>query len=125
MKKLKLFENFNTDYLIQQFNSDILQGDNKIIINGFIMSYDNMSGTIEWFNDDYSIYATPYWNEDDEVPINVTNIHDDEKVLNMSVPLKKLEKIEDIIIAKQEYYNIIRDITKKLPEMISASKYNI
>jgi hypothetical protein len=43
-------------------------------IDGWTPSFDSMSGTLHWENEDVSglgIYATPHWDKDGEVPFDV------------------------------------------------------
>jgi hypothetical protein len=43
------------------------------VIGSFIGHYDNLSGTLEWYDEgrDVSIYATPNWETEGEVPFDV------------------------------------------------------
>jgi hypothetical protein len=121
---IKLFEEFKFDYLYKLFINSIIE--DKIIINGYVCSYDNMAGIIEWGNDtnEFTVYATPYYNEYDELPITVCD-NDDEDVFNTVIKLKELKNMEDVEIVKKFYYDTMKHYLTRLPEIISASKYNI
>ena len=43
------------------------------VIGSFVGYYDNLSGTLEWYDKDrdITIYATPNWETDGEVPFDV------------------------------------------------------
>jgi hypothetical protein len=49
------------------------------VIGSFVGYYDNLSGTLEWYDKDreITIYATPNWETDGEIPFDVA-INNDE-----------------------------------------------
>ncbi len=50
------------------------------VIGSFVGYYDNLSGTLEWYDKDrdITIYATPNWETDGEVPFDVCEPNDGE-----------------------------------------------
>jgi hypothetical protein len=50
------------------------------VIGSFVGYYDNLSGTLEWYDKDrdITIYATPNWLNDGEVPFDVSEPNDGE-----------------------------------------------
>ncbi len=48
------------------------------VIGSFVGYYDNLSGTLEWYDKDrdITIYATPNWLTDGEVPFDVAEPND-------------------------------------------------
>ena len=44
------------------------------VIGSFVGYYDNLSGTLEWYDKEreITIYATPNWETDGEVPFDIT-----------------------------------------------------
>lgn len=121
---IKLFEEFKFDYLYKLFINSIIE--DNVIINGYVCSYDNMVGIIEWGNDtnEFTVYTTPYYNEYDELAITVCD-NNDEDVFNTVIKLKELKNMEDVEIVKKFYYDTMKHYLTRLPEIISASKYNI
>ena len=50
------------------------------VIGSFVGYYDNLSGTLEWYDKDrdITIYATPNWETDGEVPFDISTPSDGE-----------------------------------------------
>jgi hypothetical protein len=50
------------------------------VIGSFVGYYDNLSGTLEWYDKDrdITIYATPNWETDGEVPFDISTPNDGE-----------------------------------------------
>jgi hypothetical protein len=48
------------------------------VIGSFVGYYDNLSGTLEWYDKDrdITIYATPNWETDGEVPFDIIKPND-------------------------------------------------
>jgi len=48
------------------------------VIGSFVGYYDNLSGTLEWYDKDrdITIYATPNWETDGEVPFDMSQPND-------------------------------------------------
>jgi len=48
------------------------------VIGSFVGYYDNLSGTLEWYDKDrdVTIYATPNWETDGEVPFDMVHPND-------------------------------------------------
>jgi hypothetical protein len=109
MKYIKKFENAHDD-LIDKLQNNIIN--DKKIINGFSADYE-MSGAIEWTGYDYVIYATPYWEGEKILPINIMNTDGDEiDYKNIKLPeLKNEDDIKDFLIF---YYKKIEYITTLL-----------
>ena len=109
MKYIKKFENAHDD-LIDKLQNNIIN-DNKII-NGFSADYE-MSGAIEWTGYDYVIYATPYWEGEKILPINIMNTDGDE-IDYKNIKLSKLKNEDDIKEFLIFYYKNIEEITSLL-----------
>lgn len=108
MKIRKFFESLHED-LVDKLHVSIIK-DHKNI-NGFVVSYD-LSGTIEWYNSEYLVYATPYWNGTMELPINIMN--NDYDIFDYKIDLSELKDDSDIIEFKKFYYKKIGEITSGL-----------
>lgn len=124
---IKTFEQFtySNEDLINKLFKEI--SNEKKIINGYSCSYE-MSGAIEWQNasdNNYIIYATPYWNDDDNLPISIHENDSQDIVFTSNIKLKKLESLDNVAKVKKFYYNTMETIINNMPEMIAAQKYNI
>lgn len=55
---------------------------NKTLYGGWVIDQDSRSGTIEWYNkhEDLQVYATPFWDGNNNIPINVNNISQGEVI---------------------------------------------
>jgi len=115
MKVRKFFESFYTyDLPIHKLHDSIVHDHRNI--NGFTTYMDN-SGTMYWDLtgvDDarYSLLATPYWDNELQLPINILSGDDD--IYDTVFKLKTLKNDDDIERFKVYYYNIIDDLTSKL-----------
>jgi hypothetical protein len=118
MKYIKKFENINPD-LIKKLRKNIIN-DNKVI-NGFNVYYDSMSGTVEWSNDNYIIYATPYWEDRDMLYIDMMNADGDE-IDHEKIKLSTLKNEDDIKDFLVFYYKKIEKITSLLNERSELKK---
>jgi len=108
MKVRKFFESLHED-LVDKLHVSIIK-DHKNI-NGFVISYD-LSGTIEWYNSEYLVYATPYWDGTMELTINIMNDNDD--ISFYKIDLRELKNDNDILEFKKFYYKKIGEITSGL-----------
>lgn len=93
--------------MYKKFNKD-----NKII-NGFEYYEDDMTGTVEWSNDYYVIYATPYWDDNMYLPIDIANKSNNFE-LNEIIDLKLLRNEKELDNFIKFYYNKIYEITSEL-----------
>ena len=123
---IKTFEQFtysNEDLINKLFHN--ISKDKKII-NGYSCSYE-MSGAIEWstYDTQYTIYATPYWEDDNNLPIEIYDRETEDYVVTLNVKLKKLESLEDVKSVKQFYYDTMEYVINNIPKLIAVQKYNI
>lgn len=109
MKINKFYENLQDD-LIDKLQKIIIK-DNKTI-NGFEFGYDGQTGTFEWTNNYYYILATPYWDGDTNLPIEV-NV-DGEQLSFKSKKLPTLISESQIVDVIEYYYNQIYSVTLPL-----------
>jgi len=107
--KLKRFnESVHEDYV--EILQDKIKNDKKII-NRFEFYFDNMSNTFEWDSDNITIFATPYWEENLNLPIDIL-IDDTDR--NIVFELKELTSQKDVDNTINYYYEIIDSLTLKL-----------
>jgi hypothetical protein len=68
---------------------------------------DSMSGTIEWYNENYDevVYATPNWEEDGSCPIAISNTEGDYNHVG-SISLVGLNMEQQI----EKYRNIVEEV---------------
>jgi hypothetical protein len=107
MKYLKYFESDDHSKFVEILYDKIL---NKKIINNFIVN--NIQPVIEWYYDDYLIYATPYWEDELILPVNI--MIDGYDIEEHSYKLSKMNSINDVEKTLKYYYTIISDTTEKL-----------
>lgn len=140
IKTYKLYENSDLFDEKSQHLIDILH--DKIIhdkknINGFIPYVDNMTGAIEWSKDnlDCILYATPYWNGEYNLPIDV-NFNGEELTADYKeFNLKPLSNEKDIEIVLDFYYGKITEtiifindrmeFIRIIPEILKFTKIEI
>jgi len=123
MTMIKTFENFNenlVDKLIE------IVGYHDKNINGFSCFYDGKSGAIEWTTDKYTIYATPYWDGDNELPIEFLDNETQEQVIDFQrIKLDELKTMDDVKLFAIKYFEIIDELTKDIPLLIASQKFNL
>ena len=140
IKTYKLYENSDLFDEKSQHLIDILH--DKIIhdkknINGFIPYVDNMTGAIEWSKDnlDCILYATPYWDGEYNLPIDV-NFNGEELTADYKeFNLKPLSNEKDIEIVLDFYYGKITEtiifindrmeFIRIIPEILKFTKIEI
>ena len=110
MKINKYFENVHEN-LVDKLEKIIIN-DNKNI-NGFQFYLDTMIGTFEWSNKDYTFLATPYWDNNKKLPINIMD-NTGEDIDFYEIDLITLENDDDIMDVIELYYNEINKITSSL-----------
>lgn len=144
MKHIKRFSKYDDSddidlSLVSKINSIISKDDKNI--NGFDVVYDRMSGTIEWTNDDYIVYATPYWESRKIIPINIMNQDGDDidqYIINApsltsenNIPnfidfyYEQIDNITTLLNKRTELKNAIRLISKSIGKDFLDSYYNI
>lgn len=114
MRIYKLYESVHDD-LVNALENIIIE-DNKTI-NNFTVDYDSMSGVFEWIYDEYIIYATPYWEGNKSLPINVTSDEGDE-ITSENFELPTLKDDDDIRDCLDFYYEHIDKVTSLLNRRI-------
>ena len=107
---IKLFENFNNKNLVEKLKKQILS--DKKNINGFTVSTD-LSVSLMWEGNDYFFYSTPYWDDNDQLPIEIFDVNTNE-IDNFYYDLGTINKSDDINEKLHKYYDIINIITKRL-----------
>ena len=75
------------------------------VIGSFVGYYDNLSGTLEWYDKDrdITIYATPNWETDGEVPFDVCYPNDGDMNHVCTIKMIKGEKNEQYL----HYLNVL------------------
>lgn len=109
MKYLKYFESDDHSKFVEILYDEII---NKKTINNFIVNKDIQTGTIEWYYDDYLIYATPYWEDKLILPVNI--MIDGNDIEEHSYKLSKMNSINEVEKTFKYYCTIISDATEKL-----------
>lgn len=92
------------------------------VIGSFVGYYDNLSGTLEWYDKDrdITIYATPNWLTDGEIPFDIAINNDEVESLGYDhiVTIKMVD--EDIESQYVHYLNVLMMIMnnyKDLPKV--------
>jgi len=120
MKSYKLFiESTNTHDELVEILQDIIEKDNKTI-NGFEFSIE-MSGAFEWSSKDYYMYATPYWDGEMYLPINIMN-KDGDEIHQNQFKLPELKNTTNVNSVIKKYYIRIDVITKDLNKKAELKK---
>jgi len=117
---IKTFENFNED-LVDKLLNDI--EDKNKIINGYSCEYESQ-GAIAWYNGKYSIYATPYWEGENQLPIEVSD-YEGNQIDFTIVKLEELNNVNDIEPFIKKYFDIIEKTITDIPLVIASKKYNL
>jgi hypothetical protein len=99
---------------------DIIIKDDKTI-NGFEFNEDSRSGAFEWYNGDYIIYSTPYWDGNMDLPIDITNKNGDE-IDEQFFDLIELKNVNDVNSIIKFYYEKIDEITYQLSKRTELKK---
>ena len=99
---------------------DTIKTDNKTI-NRFEFDIDQTNGVFEW-NSEYYIYATPYWDSDNKLPINISSKNGDE-IGYVQFELPELKNMDDVNSTIKFYYNKIDEITSYLNKRSELIKY--
>ncbi len=75
------------------------------VIGSYVGHYDNLSGALEWYDKDrdITIYGTPNWETDGEVPFDVTTPNDGDSHHICTIKMIKGDKIEQYV----HYINIL------------------
>ena len=75
------------------------------VIGSFVGYYDNLSGTLEWYDKDrdITIYATPNWESDGEVPFDVSTPSDGENYHCCTIKMINGDKGEQYL----HYINVL------------------
>lgn len=109
MKIYRLYENIHEN-LVNKLR-DIIISDKKNI-NGFDFYFDNMVGSFEWDGSYYEFYATPYWKNNNKLPVNIYN-KDGFDIFNLyqEFNLPILNTDNDIKNCIKFYYKKIEQIT--------------
>jgi len=122
---------------LKRFNESIEDDDNtyldilydkikndKKTINDFEFYVDSSSGSFVWSSNDFVIYATPYWEDGQFLPINVINFDGDE-IYDKQIKMKILNSQKSIDDTIKYYYEIIDSLTldlNKISELIKVSE---
>lgn len=135
MKSYKLFiesiiePKYDEDHKYELVRNIIIK-DNKTI-NGFKIDYDDEVGTIGWYNEDYQILATPYWDGYKKLPINISISNSGVEIDQRIFSLREINNINDVNLTIKSYYNRIDQITNELnkrsklkKDLNIISKYN-
>jgi hypothetical protein len=90
------------EYLLSKYK-------NKSIYGKFKLSQDDHSGALTWYNGKNEIYATPFWEGGDILPIDVQD-EDGNEVYNKTY---KFTYYPNQIRMEMEYFKILNPIVKK------------
>jgi hypothetical protein len=89
------------------------------VIGSFVGYYDNLSGTLEWWDKerDITIYATPNWETEGEVPFDIAVNNDEVESLGYEhiVTIKMVD--EDIESQYVHYLNILMMIMNQYKDL--------
>jgi len=123
---MKSYINFIKESTISQIDyvkilQDIIKKDNKSI-NGFKFNFDPMSETFEWYNKEYVILATPYWDNNKALPIDITTKNGD-NINDRSIDMPELKNIRNVNSVIKFYYKKIDEITSYLNKRSELIKY--
>lgn len=110
MKLKKFNESVHEDFV--EILHETLKKDNKNI-NGFEFYYDGKSGTIEFSSEQFTIFATPYWEDYLNFPINIINV-DGTDILDTKYELRELKTQSDVDNVLIYYYDILNRLTLQL-----------
>lgn len=121
MKSYKLFiESTNTHDELVEILHNIIEKDNKTI-NGFEFGIDQQSGAFEWTSEDYYMCATPYWDGDMYLPINIMN-KDGDDIYQNQFKLPELKNTTNANSVIKKYYIRIDELTKDLNKKSEVKK---
>jgi hypothetical protein len=121
MKSYKLFiESTNTHNELVDILQDIIEKDNKTI-NGFEFGVEQ-SGAFEWNSKDYYMYATPYWDGNMYLAINIMN-KDGDDIYQNQIKLPELKNTTNVSSVIKNYYIRIDEVTKDLNKKAELKKY--
>lgn len=75
---------------VERFHKYLIKKYKGKDFNGWKLLFDNMSGTFYWTNSKSKnvIMATPFWEYNDELPIDVIDDDSGDEVLSIKLPLK-------------------------------------
>ncbi len=120
MKSYKLFiESTDSHAEFVKILQDIIEKDNKTI-NGFEFGIE-MSGAFEWSSKDYYMYATPYWDGNMYLPINIMN-KDGDEIYQNQFKLPELKDTTNVNSVIKKYYMRIDEVTKNLNKKAELKK---
>lgn len=117
IKTFEQYQNHNRD-LVRYVWKKILS--DKKEINGYYCQSE-MSGSIMWQGEYYGMYATPYWELSDNLPIDIFDINY-ETIESMEIEREPLKDLKDADNFVKWYYIQIDKITKKLNKRFEIVK---
>ena len=89
--KLKKFikESISDDY-VDRFHKYLINKYKGRKLNGWSLNYDRMSGTFYWDNPSakHTVMATPFWDGNEKLPIDVMDANGDDTGLSIVYPFK-------------------------------------
>lgn len=94
---------------MEEFQMGLVKQYKNKKINGYELDFDELAGTIGWDNGSHIVMATPFFDGEQELPVNViTQAGDDfyERVF-------KFRYIPDVRKMEAEYFKILNPILKK------------
>jgi len=78
IKLKKLVESIDWEYMDNLNSAMIKFFTSKKKVKGWEFGYDKMSGTFEWTKPGYVVLATPFWDGNNGIPVNVMKDDGDE-----------------------------------------------
>ena len=108
---------------ISRINTEIQKRilDDKKTINGFIVDNNPMSGTLTWESDKYIMYATPFYDDQEHIPINIIDV-DGNEFECYSIKQKYVTSEEDIDDYLETYYDNISKITSNINKRVELEE---
>lgn len=113
MKLTKLFNEGVSDQYADKFQSYLIKKYKGKNFNGWSLTMDNMSGTFYWSSPKSKnvIMATPFWDGNDGLPIDVINDDTGDEIFSLKLPLKATG---DMSKDEMSYLKIIKSVFQKI-----------
>jgi hypothetical protein len=82
---------------------------------------DSISGTLSWESEKYSIYATPFWEDNENIPISIVD-SDGNEFDCYSIKQEYVTSEDDIDDYLETYYEKISKITSKVNKRVELEE---
>jgi hypothetical protein len=113
MKLKKLMKEEVSSEYVDDFHKHMVDKYNGKKINGWKFYFDRMSGTFYWDSPQSknTIMATPFWDSNDGLPVDVMDKDSGEEVLSTQLPLKSTGDIKKDEI---NYLKLLKTVFQKI-----------